>query len=272
MQFREKYSYSKYRNQENDSKGKARVFVAPKLKYSYNPVVNTSPKFWGNVFIVLLIVAAYWLLFHSLFFRISEIIVEDNKLVPTEEITKNIKTGDNIFRFSVNETKKKIIRTSPIIEDVAIYRGIPNALKIVILEKKPVIVWISGGKFYLVDESGIVDKEIGSGEFPELIKISDQKNITVKTGDQIVSPQFVKFIIEINDKFFEATNIKISGFQIQETTFDLYVATEAGFYVKFDISRSSEKQLTDLKNIIVSYRDNIREYVDVRINGWAYYK
>ena len=105
-----------------------------------------------------------------------------------------------------------------------------------------------------------------------MLRVSDQKNLEVKIGDQIVSSSFISFAKNISDKFFEYTNIKISGFQVPETTFDLYVYTEAGFYVKFDTTRSADRQLSDLKNIIITYRDSIHEYVDVRINGWAYYK
>jgi len=271
MRSNEKYSYSKYRGESRPT-GKARVFVAPKMKFARNPTLNFSPKFWGNIFIIIFILVAVWFALYSPYFRIREVVIEGNSLVSDDEILNSIPTGENIFRFNISATKSAIMSHSPAIADLAIYRGIPNTLKITVLERKPTIVWLTQGRYFLIDDAGIVDREIKAEEFQDLLHISDQKNLTIGTGDRIASPSFIDFAKIINDKFFEYTNIKISSFSVPETTFDLYVYTDAGFYVKFDTTRPAEKELTDLKNIIIAYRDNIREYVDVRINGWAYYK
>lgn len=272
MQARDRYSYSKYRDKELRPDGKTRVFVSPKMKYARNPIINFPLKFWGNIFILLLLILAVYLFFYSPFFKIREIIVEGNQLVPRENITNGIKTGENIFRFSIPDAKAKIIDSNPVIADIAIYRGIPNALKIVVLERQPTVVWQTNGKFYLLDDAGVIDKEISASDNPELVHIADQKNLKVVIGDKIVSPSFVTFVKNINDNFFNATNIKLAGFQVPETTFDLYAYTEAGFYVKFDTTRPADIQLSNLKSILAAYRDGIHEYVDVRINGWAYYR
>lgn len=272
MRSNEKYSYSKYRNNDSVPTGSGKVFVAPKIKYSYNPIINLSPKFWGNVGLILLILLLIWLFFYSKYFRIKEIIIEGNSMIPSEQISKSVSKGDNIFRFNITSAKSKIIAGSPIIEDVTIYRGIPDALKVVVLERKPQVVWQSAGSYYLIDDAGIVDKQITAEEYTNLIHISDQKNMPVSTGKQLLSAGFIDFVNTINSKFFETTNIHPTGFYIAETTFDVYVQTDGGFYVKFDTTRLVDKQLGDLKDIIVAYRPNIHEYVDIRINGWAYYK
>lgn len=272
MRSNEKYSYSKYRNTEARPTGSGKVFVNEKIKYSYNPVINLPLKFWGNIGIIIILIMSLWFFFSSHFFQIKEVIIEGNSQVPTEQISKNIDLGQNIFRFNISAMRGKIIIANPMIEDVAIYRGIPNALKIIVLERKPQIVWQSGGNYYLIDDAGIVDKQITAEEFANLIHISDQKNMAVKIGSRLLSTGFIDFITKVNGKFFDTTNISSTGYYITETTFDLYVQTNAGFYVKFDTTRSADKQLDDLKNIIVAYRDKIHEYVDVRINGWAYYK
>jgi len=36
--------------------------------------------------------------------------------------------------------------------------------------------------------------------------------------------------------------------------------------------RSSAKQLNNLKEVLVQKRNDIKEYIDLRIDGWAYYK
>jgi hypothetical protein len=272
MQAREKYSYFRARNQSSRPIGGGRVFVSPKIEHSYNPMVNLPVKFWGNIGIAILVAIIIWVAFYSSIFRLKEIIVEGNILVSDDDIKNIIRSNDNIFRINVDELESQIIKINPIIKDVVIYRGIPNALKIVVLEKTPIVVWVSGDNFYLLDDEGYVDKKINSDEFSDLIKIYDQKKISVKVGDQITSPDFIKFLQSIKSEFYNYTNLDLVKFEVQETTFDLYVYTGAGFFVKFDTTRPVDKQLTDLKNIIIEHRGEIKEYVDVRISGWAYYK
>lgn len=272
MRISEKYSYSKYRNRDSVPSGSGKVFVSAKAKYEHNPIINLPPKFWGNIGLLILVLAIAWMIYFSSFFKIKEISIEGNSLVSSEQVSQNVSTDQNIFRFNISQARNQIIESNPMVEDVAIYRGIPNELKIVVLERKPQVVWLSSGNYYLVDDAGIIDKQISVDEFANLIHISDQKNMPVKIGEQLLSPEFISFAKTINDKFFTVSNIHPTGYYITETTFDIYVQTDAGFYVKFDTIRAVDKQLDDLKNIIIAYRPNIHEYVDVRINGWAYYK
>lgn len=265
-------SWQKYQRSEKRTSGRSPVFVSEKVKYGINPTVNLPLKFWSNIFLLIIILFIVWSFLYSSFFNIKEIFIEGNFLSKKEDIIGYAPVGKNIFRFDILEVKKSIKKTSPIISDVEIYRGIPNALKIVVLEKKPRVVWQTNGKFFLIDESGEAVKEITQSDFSELIHISDQKNLETKIGQKVLSREFINFSDTINKKFFDTTNIKISGWQVPETTFDLYVYTETGFFVKFDTTRSAETQLENLQKILVAYRPNIKEYIDVRINGWGYYK
>jgi hypothetical protein len=105
-----------------------------------------------------------------------------------------------------------------------------------------------------------------------LPKVIDKKNFSVSPGKKLVSPNFIAFIVNINQGFFNAVNIKPLDFEVDETTFDVVLRTEAGFYVKLNSLRSSKKQLENLKLVLVNKRPEIKEYVDIRIDGWAYYK
>ncbi|MCX6812113.1 MAG: FtsQ-type POTRA domain-containing protein [Candidatus Berkelbacteria bacterium] len=269
---KEKYSYSKYRNQKSQPAGRARVFVGPKIKFSFNPIINLPAKFLGNLFIFILILAAAWTVFYSKYFQIKDVVVEGNNLIPAEQISTQIKTGGNIFRFNISAAKAKILASEPAIADVEIYRGLPDTLKVIVLEHKPTLVWQSQSRYFLLDESGVASKEISANDFADLVHVFDQKNLPVKVGDKIVAPSFINFADKINLTFFDQTNIHPTGFQVPETTLDLYVTTDAGFYIKFDTTRSFDTQIENLKKILIAFRPNIHEYVDVRINGWGYYK
>lgn len=231
------------------------------------------PKYvWKIAFYsVLLIIAVYYFLF-SRTFAIKDVMVEGNNLVPSEKISSYIPNGGNIFRFDLSKTKKEILFDNQELSSIEIFRGIPDAIKIIVAEHENKLVWQTGQDFYLVSTQGKVTKKITPEQAGTLPKVVDSKNFPVELGTTIVSPSFIAFIYNINDKFFDTVNIKPTNFEVLDTTFDVNLHTEAGFYVKFNSMRSSQKQLDDLKKVLVAKRDGIHEYVDLRIDGWAYYK
>lgn len=221
---------------------------------------------------LVIVIGLLYFVFYSQIFTIKQVIVEGNSLTPTENITKDIPFGKNIFLIRIDEIKVKLLSDYPEIRNIEIYRGIPSAVKIVMLERESKMVWQSGEDHYLISDQGEVMKKISAEEGTGLPKVIDKRGIAVKTGGQLVSPNFVAFILNINNTFFDMVNIKPLDFEVDETTFDVTLRTEAGFYVKFNSLRSSKKQLENLKTVLVNKRPDIKEYVDIRIDGWAYYK
>lgn len=254
--------YKQYRNPS--------VFVGkaskPKKEFQV-PKINI--KF--SIYIVIVLVALYYI-FLSGKFAVRDVIVEGNKLVSSEKILPYAHKGSNILFINSSNLRKQILNENPEIRDVQIIRGIPDAVKIVVLEHENKIIWQTGGVKYLISTQGEVTKKVEDGETFTYPIVNDSKNIPVSPGQSIISPNFIAFIININDKFFEATNIKQTYFEVPQTTFDVYLYTEAGFYVKFNSMRSSAKQLENLKKVLVEKRGDVHEYVDLRIDGWAYYK
>ncbi len=246
------------------------VYNAPKKvkKEPKNlPPIKLSYIVWLIIFLLII-----YFIFLSGKFKIKDIMVEGNHLISTDKITSYIPYDSNILFFNSSKTKAKILKENPEIMDVRILRGLPDAIKIVVLEHENKIIWQTGGISYLVSTQGEVTKQIEPGETFDYPIVIDSKNISVSPGDYIVSPSFIAFTTNLYQSFFNTTNIKPTTFEIPETTFDLYLHTEAGFYVKFNTMRSSAKQLENLKKVLVEKRQDIHEYVDLRIDGWAYYK
>ncbi|MCX6808647.1 MAG: FtsQ-type POTRA domain-containing protein [Candidatus Berkelbacteria bacterium] len=253
--------YKKYRNPAiyKAKQKKEGSFHLPHFNFRY-------------IFYLLLIVVCAYFAFFSKYFQIKDIIVEGTNLLSADEIQKEIPLNNNIFFFNVNETEKELMDKHPEIKRVDIYRGIPNALKVVVLERDGQMVWQSGGKSYLISSEGEVTKEIVDQVDPKLPIVIDKKNLPVVAGSTLVSPSFIAFISNIQSGIFPTVNIKPVSFFIDETTFDVSLNTDAGFYVKFNSLRSSKKQLDNLKLVLVDRRPDIHEYVDLRIDGWAYYR
>jgi len=225
-----------------------------------------------TILYVILALAAIYFVFISGKFKIKEVIIEGNNTIAPEVIESYTPTNTNIVFFSIKKTKEKILTEHTEINNVFIYKGLPDTIKIVIVEHENKIIWQTGGKSYLVSTQGIVSKEISTLDGITMPVIVDSKNLPLSLGKGLVSPSFVAFVLNINEKFFESTNIKPKNFEVGETTFDLNLYTEAGFYVKFNTLRSSAKQLDNLKKVLVEKRQDIKEYVDLRVDGWAYYK
>jgi len=213
-----------------------------------------------------------YFLFYSQQFQVKEALIEGDQLLTKEEILPEVPLGSNIFRFQSSQLKEDLMAKFPEIKRVDIYRGIPNAIKVVIFERDAKLIWQSGDKKYLISSQGEVSRVVRADEGKDLPLVNDVKALPVVPGSRLVSPSFVAFVTNIAGSFHEVTNIKPSAFSIDETTFDVNVQTEAGFYVKFNSLRSSKKQLENLKRVLAEKRQDIHEYVDIRIDGWAYYK
>ncbi|MFA6532103.1 MAG: FtsQ-type POTRA domain-containing protein [Patescibacteria group bacterium] len=226
------------------------------------------------LFLALLGSSVYFVFFSNVF-KISEVIVEGGNLLPSETIASTVPRGLNIFRLHAAKLKQDLLIQFPEINDLEIYRGIPNAIKIVVQEKDARVLWQSGENKYIINSNGEAIRKVAAGDESKIGTpplIIDKKNITAEPGLILVSPNFVSFITNVYSQFFDATNIKPTFFEVEETTFDVVLHTEAGFYVKLNTMRSSKKQLDNLKKVLVEKRGDVHEYVDLRIDGWAYYK
>lgn len=219
-----------------------------------------------------LIVTLIWLCFFSSYFKVRDVFVEGNNLVSAETLTSFAPKGKNIFLFNMQSTKKEILRLNPEIREVMIYKGLPNAIKLVVLEEDPKLIWQTGDSKFLVSASGKIAKKISDDSFNDLPILTDKQNIAVDLGQKVISPNFIAFIGNLEKNFYDTVNLNITKYEIEETTFDLNVYTEAGFFVKMNTLRSSGQQMENLKTVLVSKRADIHEYVDLRIDGWGYYK
>ena len=235
---------------------------------------NKSRLFFKIKLVVALIAVVFLVVFFltSDYFRVKDVIVEGNVLISADEIRAKIPTGKNIFLTNTNDIEKNILSTMTEIKDIRVIRGIPNAYKVIVLERNPVMIWQTAGKNYLLSDQGEIIKEVPIDQYTNLITVADKHNLSVSNAEQIVSPNFVAFVLNLNDQFFNAVNIRVLKYEIQDTTFDMYVYTDAGFFVKFDTTRSSLSQLENLKIILAQKRADIKEYIDLRIDGWVYYK
>ncbi len=90
-------------------------------------------------------------------FNIETIEVLNNNIVSSEEVISlsELKTGENIFKFSKNNVKDKIKENS-YIENLKIHRKIPNTIQITIEEREPKYSVEFMGKYAYINTQGYI--------------------------------------------------------------------------------------------------------------------
>ncbi len=199
----------------------------------------------------------------------SEVIKEINKL-----------KGQNVLWLSITRPETAIIQHQPSIKEIQILRGIPDTLRVKLIERKPALLWQVSNQLYTIDATGFVYKQEllasrdGTYIYPDtnLAVVTDTKGIPVEIGQTAVRSDFISFIQLLQERLPADYGLKFLRAEINETTFNVSILTDAGWKVMFDTTRKIEPQLKTLKDVLDVKRAEIKEYLDLRVRGWVYYK
>ncbi len=241
----------------------------------------TIPK-W--IFLVLGILAALffigWFFTQAPWLKVKTIIIDGQATPETEAIVHKL-YSKNILWLSVTHPEATIRKNQPSIKQIQILRGIPDTLRVKLIERQPALIWQVGDRWYTLDETGFVFKQEtltkkpdNSYELPvtELPVVIDTKNLPVELGHSIVRPSFIAFIANLKKELEPEAGLTMIRAEIGETTFNASVVTNAGWKILFDTTRPLDVQLRTVKRVLESKRSEIHEYLDVRVRGWVYYK
>lgn len=220
------------------------------------------------LFIIVVIALSYLFLF-SPFFRIRNINLMGSPSSASIVYLDQFK-GKNIFEINAHELENKLYQQNTEFLNVDVSLGIPNTLRVKFTERQPVLVWQTNNKNYLVDENAIVYKET-EGSFEGLILVTDNKNIPVTLPSQIATSNFIDFLKNTKDKISKL-GLTINKFEINETTFQVTAVTDKNIKIIFDTTRSITDQIDAAKITFDAKKDEIKEYMDVRVEGKVYYQ
>ena len=201
----------------------------------------------------------------------------------TEPVAKEIEKlkGQNILWLSITRPETAIVKHQPSIKEIQILRGIPDTLRVKLIERDPALHWQVGDHLYTIDGTGFVyrreelkKREDGSYEYPAvgLPIVTDTQQVPVEIGRAAVRADFITFVHVLKDRLPKDYGLKFERAEINETTFNVNVVTDAGWKVRFDTTRKIEPQLRTLGNVLDAKRGEIKEYLDLRVRGWVYYK
>ncbi len=100
------------------------------------------------------------------FFRISEIRIENNEIYTEGQILENLPFAieDNLFSFGIEEAEDTLRKALPYIGDVEISRKLPGVITVTVSERKAEMTLVLGEDAYLLSGDLQVLGRIGGGE------------------------------------------------------------------------------------------------------------
>lgn len=241
-----------------------KVFQAPRdeEKSVWPKVIKIS------IFSVILLCGLVYLFFFSPVFCITNIEIVGS---PSDEVKQKLDElkGKNIFSFQSKKLEKDIIVHNQNYLSVKVYRGLPDTVRVKFQDREAKIIWQTENRRYLVDKEAILFQETTNQS--DLPVVVDTQNLTVEIPTQIASANFIDFVKEANAEINQS-NIVVLEFQINETTFQIEAITDKNFKIIFDTLRPLSEQMDAFRIVYEKNKNDIKEYIDLRVEGWVYYK
>lgn len=229
---------------------------------------------------VMAVLFVVWFFTKAPWLKVKNIRIEGEATQETRAEIEKLR-GQNILWLSVTRPEEAITQQQPSIKEIQILRGIPDTLRVKLIERQPAVIWQVDDRWYTLDPSGFAFREQrierrpdGSLNYPgtDLPVVVDTKQLPVKIGQTVVRSEFVSFLQELRHRFPSEFNLQMVRGEVGETSFNVTAVTDAGWNVLFDTTRKLDPQLRTLKRVLESKRPEVKQYVDVRVRGWVYYK
>lgn len=236
--------------------------IREQTRFPWRPIIRI-------IILSILVFGVVWAL-NSPIFLVRNTVIQGLRSVPEDDVRAVLPKQSNLWLYPVNLTIKKVRAVSPLVADAAIYRQAPSTVRLVVAEKVQAIDWIANDKHYIVGVDGAVIFQ-GSSAL-SLPRLYDLTNMTPAIGKAVVTAGFVHFVQELSLQYPLVFATEFERLEIGATTFDVTVIPKSGPRIILDTNRPAEAQLKAAKILLDQYKDNIKEYVDLRVAGRGYYK
>lgn len=214
--------------------------------------------FWLFFIGILFLCGLIYFLFFSKVFEIKTITVQGSKLIDNSEIELFTREGaKNIFLFPKQKTEKIILEKFLTVEEVVIKRELPSKLKILIIERKALILFCQKENCFFTDKNGLLffhaEKMLTENNqdvrLPIIVSHSEQEFFL---GNNAVEPETVSFIFDLSNIMGQYPKIKINHFLVDFPKITAIVEKD------WEIYFSQEKDLkTQTQNLILLLENEI---------------
>lgn len=267
----------RYRNQASSRA----AYIHPKIYGATPPPkqrrfsLRISLRVWAVLSALAALGAIVWLLFLSPAFVIRRIDVIGS-VTPDVLQTFQVLQGRNLLAYSTGSMGDQLRSEQSSIRDLRVTKGLPDTLRIEVGLRAPALRWRSGSEEVLIDTAGVPFKrgtgltETSGTESAPLVVDTHAQTVTL--GTPLVRAAFVALIVKLGQDFPVRFPVSIDHFEIGESTFEVRLVTTAGWSVLVDTTRAIDPQLDAFGQVFTKYHDEIHQYVDLRVEGRAYYQ
>ena len=183
-----------------------------------------------------------------------------------------ISRRDNIFLMSSANLQDYLLSQFPILKSVEVKKNLPHELVFNFQERKTVGIWCFGGRdcvYFDIDGNTWGSAAKSSGFL--ISSVDDQRGLEGKTIDKEYFEQIKIFLEDSKDLHFVSGDIIIP----QDSFRDFKVNSSSGYPILFSLDSNIPAQL----KVLGIFLDNKQkeasfspQYIDLRIDGRAYYK
>lgn len=268
---------SKKTNRTDKVKDHGNRLVYKRTEIDNESGFDTSKLYYPLVF--LSVAGILYLMFFSSVFSVNQTDVRGTREIKPEVVKGDIEKKldgqlfkKNIFLFDKDSTTRELKKTYAL-KNLKIKKQYPAKLDVTVDEYILELQWLSGGKYYLIDEKGkaVVER---TEKKENIIIVEDKKNVPVEVGKSLVTIEFINFIKYLDKNFSESKGGKITKIEINESFNEINVYSDLGFYIIFDTTRDPNQELKNLVTTLSSKEVAGKKlsYLDMRVKNKVFYK
>lgn len=241
--------------------------------------LDRKPRDWGLWFrrfiFGLLALGFIWLIYSG--FQLKTINIEPNEysqdLLPQVEKSIAAHRGWNhlLLLNSGDLAKDLSVQNSATFTNIKVEKvWFGRAITVKAGERTESLRWQTSNQVYVLDCKGVVIRQIAVNEASNLPLVVDGSNLPVEINKNAVSSDFASFTVEANRQVKDVLKLGIVNNRIIDTSSELLVVTDKGYYIRFDTTGDLATQIDSAARVLKT--EQPKEYLDVRIPYKAYYR
>ena len=233
------------------------------------------------LFLLTIILTAFWLIFLSSLLKIQNINFSDNTVLNRDDALNIISDiapfglGENLLILSKSRLKSELAAAFPSVTDITIRKKLFNTIIINFDKRIQIGIWCNDKNCFYFDKDGVAFADTPETEGSLILKIKDLSKNDILLGDKVLDDNQINFIINFSDKVAENNKFKILEFKIKPNfSVDLEAVTDKNWSIYIDEKQDPAMAVNNLLSILeeaVKNTGNL-EYVDLRIPSRVFYK
>lgn len=227
-----------------------------------------------SILTIALFTGSIFFLFFSKNFRVQKITIERKGAFLRADSFKKISAPflqKNIFLVDTQSLQEKITTVHPEIQEIAIKKQIPSAIKMT-LTAYPIVANLTNtfGDFkkkFQINEKGMLVTENKEQSALPYLTMSTEKSLTV--GTEVIDTKNLAFALASIKIFEEMFAMKIIDVEYKPIEREAHLRTEKLFTLWLDMEKDLQEQLGKLKRALTNLDivNTPLRYIDLRIPG-----